>query len=106
MGDGTETSHGYTQAAADALWPYTGEMFTGDAVDAEMVASGEGFDPGAIQADWMRYVAQVFTVATLRVPAAGAWMQKGGKQGVHSEHLGYVLAEMQVLQRTYPGATW
>ncbi len=106
MGDGTEQSHGYTQAAADMLWAYTGEMFVGDAVDEEMTARGEGFNPAALKAEWDGYVGKVFAAATLEVPAAGAWMQKGGKQGIHSEHLGYILAEMQVLQRAYPGAKW
>jgi ring-1,2-phenylacetyl-CoA epoxidase subunit PaaC len=106
MGDGTDQSHQYTQAAADALWAYTGEMFVGDAVDADMAASGEGFDPAALKPAWQQYVAQVFATATLQVPPAEMWMQKGGKQGIHSEHLGYLLAEMQVLQRTYPGAKW
>jgi len=106
MGDGTEQSHQYMQTAVDALWAYTGEMFVGDRVDAEMAATGEGFDPSALKADWLRYVTQVFAVATLQVPPVDAWMQKGGKQGVHSEHLGYLLAEMQVLQRAHPGARW
>ena len=106
MGDGTSQSHELTQAAADALWPYTGEMFAADAIDAEMAASGEGFDPAALQSAWLDYVAKVFAVATLKMPAAGAWMQRGGKQGMHSEHLGYLLAEMQVLPRTHPGARW
>jgi ring-1,2-phenylacetyl-CoA epoxidase subunit PaaC len=106
MGDGTAQSHAYTQAAADALWQYTGEMFVGDAVDIEMTAAGIGFDPATLKSAWHSYIAQVFSVATLRVPAAETWMQKGGKQGVHSEHLGFLLAEMQVLQRTYPGAKW
>lgn len=106
MGDGTEQSHDLIQAAVNALWPYTGELFQSDAVDADMVESGEGFDPALLKPEWQNYVAQVFSVATLAVPEAGAWMQKGGKQGIHSEHLGYLLAEMQVLQRANPGAKW
>lgn len=106
MGDGTATSHTLIQAAADRLWPYTGEMFVGDAVDAEMIAVGEGFNPASLYEEWQAYVSQVFATATLQAPPAGAWMQKGGKQGVHSEHLGYLLAEMQFLQRAYPGAKW
>ncbi len=106
MGDGTEQSRAFTQAAADTLWPFTGEMFTGDSVDVEMTASGEGFDPATLKSRWLVYVAQVFAVATLRMPPADAWMQKGGKQGVHSEHLGFLLAEMQVVPRAHPGAKW
>jgi ring-1,2-phenylacetyl-CoA epoxidase subunit PaaC len=106
LGDGTAESHARMQAAADALWAYTGEMFVGDSVDDEMVGCGEGFDPAALKDEWQRYVAQVFERATLRLPEVDAWMQKGGKQGLHSEHLSYLLAEMQVLHRAHPGATW
>lgn len=106
LGDGTETSHARMQAAADELWQYTGELFINDAIDAELTRSGEGFDPALLKADWQQYVTEVFQTATLKVPSQEAWMQRGGKQGVHTEHLGYVLAEMQVLQRTYPGAKW
>ena len=106
MGDGTEQSHAMTQAAADALWPYTGEMFLGDALDAAMLESGIGFDPVSLKAQWQQYVAKVFAVATLKMPPLDAWMQKGGRQGIHSEHLGYLLAEMQVVARSLPGARW
>ncbi|MEO7028505.1 MAG: 1,2-phenylacetyl-CoA epoxidase subunit PaaC, partial [Acidobacteriaceae bacterium] len=106
MGDGTPLSRQLTQTAADTLWPFTGEMFTSDAVDAEVAATGEGFDPSALRAEWQEYVAKVFRVATLQLPPADAWMQKGGKQGVHSEHLGFLLAEMQVVHRAHPGAQW
>jgi ring-1,2-phenylacetyl-CoA epoxidase subunit PaaC len=106
MGDGTEQSHRFMQRAVDALWPYTGEMFTADAVDEAMMAAGEGFDPAALRGEWLDYVAKVLAAATLPMPPAGAWMQKGGKQGMHTEHLGYLLAEMQVLHRAHPGARW
>lgn len=106
MGDGTEASRAMTQAAVNGLWAFTGEMFVGDAVDAEMAASGVGFDPAELRAQWMAYVGEVFRVGTLTLPPADAWMQKGGKQGVHSEHLGYLLAEMQVVHRAHPGAKW
>jgi ring-1,2-phenylacetyl-CoA epoxidase subunit PaaC len=106
LGDGTEQSHGMMQAAADALWPYTGELFHSDEVDHAMAAEGIAFDPAALQERWLGYVGEVFAAAALRLPPAKAYMQLGGKRGVHSEHLGYLLAEMQVLQRTYPGAQW
>ena len=106
MGDGTDKSHALTQAAADALWPFTGEMFSGDSVDAAMTASGIGFDPAALRTPWQQYVAKVFAVATLTMPPLDAWMQKGGTQGVHTEHLGYLLAEMQVVPRAFPAARW
>lgn len=106
MGDGTPASRAKVQAAADWLWPFTGEMFASDAVDEAVVADGVGFNSAAMKPLWLAYVGKVFTTATLHLPAADAWMQKGGKQGVHSEHLGYLLAEMQVVHRAHPGATW
>ncbi len=106
LGDGTGESRAMMQDAVDALWTFTGELFKGDVVDAEMTASGEGFDPSALKAAWLEYVGKVFAVATLSLPSPDAWMQKGGKQGIHTEHLGYLLAEMQVLPRAYPGAKW
>ncbi len=106
LGDGTAESHAKTQAAADALWMYTGEMFNYDAVDQAMVAAGVAPAAEPLRAQWLEHVAAIFAEATLVMPAPDAWMQKGGKQGVHSEHLGYLLAEMQFLQRAYPGAEW
>ena len=106
MGDGTPESHALTQTAADDLWPFTGEMFLSDTVDAEMTATGEGFDPSLLKERWLTYVGAVFTAATLQVPPANAWMQKGGKQGIHTEHLGFLLAELQVIHRAHPGAKW
>jgi ring-1,2-phenylacetyl-CoA epoxidase subunit PaaC len=85
LGDGTAESHRRCQAALDALWPYTGELGNRSA--------------------WLRAVAPVLSRATLTQPEDG-WMQSGGRDGRHTEHLGHLLAEMQVLPRTYPGATW
>lgn len=101
LGDGTAESHGRTQAALDLLWPYTGEMFEpDDLVDSEVAP-----DPAPLRAVWDRTVASVLEQATLTRPA-GAWMQRGGRAGRHTEHLGFMLAEMQHLQRSYPGARW
>jgi ring-1,2-phenylacetyl-CoA epoxidase subunit PaaC len=99
LGDGTEESHRRAQAAVDALWPYTGELFA--APQGETVFA----DPGRLRADWNAVVAAILSRATLTRPVDG-WMQTGGREGLHTEHLGYLLAEMQFLQRTYPGATW
>ena len=106
MGDGTEQSRAYTQNAVDTLWPFTGEMFMVDSVDLAMAAAGEGFDASTLRHDWLAYVGKVFQVATLQMPPADSWMQKGGKQGMHTEHLGFLLAEMQVIHRAHPGARW
>lgn len=106
LGDGTEESHQLMQDAADALWPFTGELLTGDRVDVAMTATGDGFDPAELQREWHLYVAQAFDAATLRVSPENAWMHKGGTQGLHTEHLSYLLTEMQVLHRQHPGAVW
>ncbi|MYM84089.1 phenylacetate-CoA oxygenase subunit PaaC [Duganella sp. FT50W] len=106
LGDGTDVSHAKTQAAANALWMYSGEVFAYDTVDQAMVAAGIAPAAADLRAQWLAHVDEVFTEATLTMPPADAWMQSGGKQGRHSEHLGYILAEMQFLQRAYPGATW
>jgi ring-1,2-phenylacetyl-CoA epoxidase subunit PaaC len=106
LGDGTGTSRAMLQTSVDRLWMYTGEMFHPDAVDAAVRQSGAGPDLAAIRAEWSRYVQEILTEATLAMPSPEAWMQKGGKQGKHTEHLGYLLAEMQFLQRAYPGAAW
>ncbi len=106
LGDGTDLSHAKTQAALDALWMYSGEAFNYDAVDEAMVAAGVAPPADALRAQWLAHVSEVLAEATLTMPPADAWMQSGGKQGRHTEHLGYLLAEMQFLQRAYPGAVW
>lgn len=105
LGDGTEESRRRMQKAIDFFWPYTGEMFEMDEVDRELLAAGVAADLERLQEPWLRQVDAVLDEATLERPKA-SWTQRGGKRGFHSEHLGYLLAEMQWLQRAYPGATW
>lgn len=105
LGDGTEESHARMQRAIDGLWMWTGEMFTADAVERAIADAGIGPDPASLKPAWDERIAAVLDEATLIRPKDG-WMQKGGKQGEHSEHLGYIIAEMQFLPRAYPGATW
>ena len=105
LGDGTDESHRRMQEALDALWPYTGEMFLADEKDAEVAAAGLLPDPSSLRPAWERIVREVLTAATLAIPES-KFAHKGGKRGVHTEHLGYILADMQFLQRAYPGATW
>ena len=105
LGDGTEESHLRMQAAVDALWMYTGEMFAPDATELELVEAGVAADVRMLAEPWRRHVDAVFVEAMLN-PPRDAFMQQGGKRGMHTEHLGHLLAEMQVLQRTYPGAHW
>ena len=106
LGDGTDVSHQFTQTAVDELWMYTGEVFNYDAVDEAMVAAGIAPPAAMLREQWLSHVADILGEATLAMPPADAWMQKGGKQGRHSEHLGYLLAEMQFLQRAYPDSEW
>ena len=106
LGDGTPESHARTQGAADDLWMYTGELFNHDGVEHAMVEAGVAPPSAPLRAAWLEHVAEIFAEATLVMPAPDAWMQKGGKQGAHTEQLGFILAEMQFLQRAYPGATW
>lgn len=105
LGDGTHESHRRMQSALDDLWMYTGELFEMDAIDAEMLQRGIGADLAKLRQPWLEHVEKTFAEATLKVPD-GKWMQRGGKQGLHTEKLGYILAEMQFLQRVYPGAQW
>jgi ring-1,2-phenylacetyl-CoA epoxidase subunit PaaC len=105
LGDGTEESHRRMQAGIDDLWFYTGEMLEADTVDIEMAAAGTGIDPSTLRPAWNAHVTETLAEATLQVPQPG-WAQQGGKRGIHTEHLGFLLAEMQFLQRAYPGATW
>ena len=105
LGDGTNESHAKMQAAVGNLWMYTGEMFAADADEATLIDAGIAADVRALASPWRQRVEAVLADATLAVPASGH-MQRGGNQGVHTEHLGYVLAEMQFLQRAYPNAQW
>jgi ring-1,2-phenylacetyl-CoA epoxidase subunit PaaC len=105
LGDGSDESHRRMQAALDDLWPYTGEMFVADDKDVAAAAAGIAPDPVSLRPGWETTVRAVLAEATLAIPEGG-FAHKGGRRGIHSEHLGYILAEQQFLQRAYPGATW
>lgn len=105
LGDGSEESHRRLAAALEELWPYTHELFMADEADEAMVAAGIIPDAAALKSAWEAGVAQVLAAAGLAVPDI-SWRPEGGRRGVHSEHLGYILAEMQHLPRMYPEARW
>lgn len=105
LGDGTEESHARVQESLNNLWRFTGEMFVADRLDDDMQGSFDGPDLGVIEAEWRKNVAAIVAEATLDLPG-DQWMASGGKQGRHTEHFGFLLAEMQYLQRSYPGAEW
>lgn len=105
LGDGTEESHRRMQAAVDHLWPFTFELFEPDGLTDRLVAAGMAVDPASLRAEWDAHVEPVLAQATLTRPADG-WRPCGGRQGRHTEHLGYLLAELQHLHRSHPGARW
>ena len=105
LGDGTQESHDRAQRAADELWGYTRELFEPFAAEARLTTGGVTADRAALQPLWRQQVAATFDEATLRIPE-DAWSIRGGRDGVHTEHLGYLLAEMQFMQRAYPGQRW
>ncbi len=106
LGDGTPESHARAQAAVDALWRFTGELFERDAIDDAAAAAGVAVDHAALAAQWRELVEGVLREATLVVPAAPGAMVTGGRRGRHTEHLGHLLAEMQIVARSHPGASW
>jgi ring-1,2-phenylacetyl-CoA epoxidase subunit PaaC len=106
LGDGTEESHARARAALDELWRYTGTLFRADDVDRALVAEGIAPDPAALEPAWRSLVEDVMARATLVLPEGDRPTGRGYRRGDHTEHLGHMLAEMQVLPRTYPGAKW
>jgi len=105
LGDGTDESHRRTQDAVDELMPYTGELFEADEVERGLIAAGVAPDALTIRPVWNETISRVLSEATLLRPRRD-FTQTGGRNGRHSEHLGHLLAELQFLQRAYPGATW
>jgi ring-1,2-phenylacetyl-CoA epoxidase subunit PaaC len=93
------------QDGIDAMWRFTGELFTGDVVDALMADQGVGVDPASFTATWRQRVDEVLAAATLRAPE-DPYQRMGGRTGFHTEHLGHLLSELQWMQRTYPGLEW
>jgi ring-1,2-phenylacetyl-CoA epoxidase subunit PaaC len=105
LGDGTEESHRRAQNAIDDLWAFTGEMFAVDGSERGLIERGIAIDPAGLRALWLKTITAVVNEATLSLPK-GDWMQQGGRDGRHSEHLGHLLSELQSMQRSFPGATW
>ncbi len=105
LGDGTDESHERMQKAINELWSYTGEMFVASDAEKAMADQGIGVDVSKLKSLWMQRVQETLADATLAMPQAG-WMQQGGKDGRHSENLGYILTELQFMQRAYPGMEW
>ena len=105
LGDGTDDSHARVQAALDHLMPYTQEFWTGSSMEAAAVATGVGVDVAALKSDWDQLVDDALLEATLQRPKGEGYVTQG-KNGLHSEHLGFLLSEMQGLARAHPNASW
>ncbi|MGA9572627.1 MAG: 1,2-phenylacetyl-CoA epoxidase subunit PaaC [Lysobacterales bacterium] len=105
LGDGTEESHERTQKAFDELWGYAAEMFQMADDEKRLADAGIAVDRAALKPAWVTTVHGVLKQATLEIPSDD-WAIGGGREGIHTEHLGYLLAELQYLQRAYPGQRW
>jgi ring-1,2-phenylacetyl-CoA epoxidase subunit PaaC len=105
LGDGTDESHDRMQSALDELWRFTGELFATDDVDRALASTGVGADLSALEPRWLERVTAVVRQATLERPDSAPAML-GGRRGRHTEHLGHLLAEMQIVARSFPGAKW
>jgi ring-1,2-phenylacetyl-CoA epoxidase subunit PaaC len=108
LGDGTDHSHERMQAAVNQLWPYVDELFDGDELTSGLADAGIGIDPPSLRPSWAEYVRATLAAATLEVPDQTTPLSayRGGRAGRHTEAFGYLLAEMQHVHRSFPGATW
>ncbi|MDX7998651.1 phenylacetate-CoA oxygenase subunit PaaC [Xenorhabdus sp. Reich] len=105
LGDGTKQSRQKIQQSINQLWRFTGELFHCDEIEQRLAEDGIAVDPRTLHEPWLKIINDTFAEATLEIPAEAPYRQ-GGKQGLHTEHLGYMLTEMQYLQRTYPNSNW
>ena len=105
LGDGTEESHAKIQESINNLWGYTDELFHPTEADKKMVKEDIGVNVTKLKVEYYKIVSEVLHEATLQVPES-KYFQKGGKQGIHTEHMGYILTELQYMQRTFPNMTW
>jgi ring-1,2-phenylacetyl-CoA epoxidase subunit PaaC len=105
LGDGTEESHKRVQKAVNDLWTYTDELFHQSDADKKMITEGIGVDTSKFKKQYYKQIFNVLDEATLEVPEL-KYFQKGGKEGIHTEHMGYILAELQYMQRAYPNMSW
>jgi len=105
LGDGTTESKSRLQKAVNDLWGYTAELFQPTEVEQAMAATGIGVDISSLKDGYYQVLRNTLAIATIEVPTS-AWFQKGGKQGIHTEHMGYLLSDLQYMQRTYPNMSW
>ncbi len=105
LGDGTKVSHDKIQEAINHLWPYTEELFDVMPADKEAIECQIGVDAATLKESYVAAVSEIITEATLTLPET-KWYQRGGKKGIHTEHMGYLLSDLQYMQRTYPNMKW
>ena len=105
LGDGTQESHDRMQSAINSLWTFTDELFHQTDADKAMTEANIGVDVSALREPFYAKVTEILTEATIQIPES-KYFQKGGKEGIHSEHMGYLLADLQYMQRTFPNMTW
>jgi ring-1,2-phenylacetyl-CoA epoxidase subunit PaaC len=105
LGDGTEESRQKMQEAIDDLWTYTDELFHQTESDKEMISQGIGVDVTLLKDAYYNTVKELLEEATLNIPES-KYFQKGGEKGIHTEHMGYLLSDLQYMQRTYPNMEW
>jgi ring-1,2-phenylacetyl-CoA epoxidase subunit PaaC len=105
LGDGTAESHSRMQVAIERLWPYTHELFESDEVMARLAQAGVAIDPAGLRGGWEQFIAATLVQATVPIPES-SWRPSGGRRGEHTEAFGHMLAEMQWLHRSHPGAAW
>jgi ring-1,2-phenylacetyl-CoA epoxidase subunit PaaC len=105
LGDGTEESHSRIQKAINDLWTYTNELFEQTDIDNAMIKKNIGVDLSKLKDEYYNRVSKILKIATLEIPES-KWFQKGGKQGIHTEHFGFLLSDLQYMQRTYPNMVW
>jgi ring-1,2-phenylacetyl-CoA epoxidase subunit PaaC len=105
LGDGTEESHQKVQEAVNDLWVFTDELFQTSKDDMVVIEEGHGANPESFKENYYKHISELLEEAKIEVPES-KYFQKGGKEGIHSEHMGYILAEMQFMQRAYPNMKW
>ena len=106
LGDGTDESHARMQAGLDRVWPYVAELFATDELEQRLAAEGVAVDVSTLREEWDAHVGSVLQEAALTRPQGGPELPAGGRRGIHTESFGFLLAEMQHLHRSHPGATW
>lgn len=106
LGDGTEESHHRTQTALNSLWKFTDEMFITDTMETELATAGIAVRSDSLKEEWIATISGIISTATLTIPPQSPFVHKGGREGKHTEHLGHLLSEMQIVARSYPDITW